>query len=340
MLTVTDWERKSPSWRAGVGTRGGSPVASAVPTDKVVSQAMVKGPEARIGEHITEALCMAPTLVQLRPWSLSWGPTRLLSLQHLSGWPCLPLEDLSDPEIEPMSLTSPALVGRFFSTSTTWEACPRQSSALILHCCPPLRAKAQTTKSRLLLATWPHVLQPPHTVLLALSGTPCSLLYAKFFMSNQGFEWGICEYVCPTDFLSCFSSRWLRSLLPRSIHAGPAQCLLHCRTQSISCWMYIKQAYNVCSHLSHWRNAKQWQMAVSKHYPLGDVRSFIHTIWVIQRPDAIHLHLHQSVHLRTSRFCSPGPMRAQKGLLKSLQQGPARSFALPYQEPFSKRKWV
>lgn len=33
-------------------------------------------------------------------------------------------------------------------------------------------------------------------------------------------------------------------------------------------------------------------MAVSKYYPLGDVRSFIHTIWVIQPPDAIHLHLH------------------------------------------------
>lgn len=25
------------------------------------------------------------------------------------------------------------------------------------------------------------------------------------------------------------------------------------------------------------QNAKQWQMAVSKYYPLGDVRSFIHT---------------------------------------------------------------
>ena len=137
--------------RLGQGqTRGRRPVASAVPWDKVVSQAMVKGPEARVGEHITEAPCLAPTLVQLRPWSLSWGPTRLLSLQHLSGWPCLPLEDLSDPGIESVSLTSPALAGGFFSTSTAWEACPRQSSALILHCCPPLRAKAPTTKSRLL----------------------------------------------------------------------------------------------------------------------------------------------------------------------------------------------
>ena len=30
--------------------------------------------------------------------------------------------DLPDPEVEPMSLASPALVGRFFNTSATWEA--------------------------------------------------------------------------------------------------------------------------------------------------------------------------------------------------------------------------
>ena len=36
--------------------------------------------------------------------------------------PCSPPEDLPDPGIEPVSLTSPALAGRFFTTSTTWEA--------------------------------------------------------------------------------------------------------------------------------------------------------------------------------------------------------------------------
>ena len=36
--------------------------------------------------------------------------------------PCSPPEDLLDPGIEPVSLTSPALAGRFFTTSTTWEA--------------------------------------------------------------------------------------------------------------------------------------------------------------------------------------------------------------------------
>ena len=46
----------------------------------------------------------------------------ILQAKILSGLPCLPLGDLPDPGIELESLTSPALVGRFFTTSATWEA--------------------------------------------------------------------------------------------------------------------------------------------------------------------------------------------------------------------------
>ena len=42
--------------------------------------------------------------------------------KYWSGLPCPPPGDLPDPEIEPTSLTSPALAGEFFTTSTTWEA--------------------------------------------------------------------------------------------------------------------------------------------------------------------------------------------------------------------------
>ena len=35
--------------------------------------------------------------------------------------------DLTDPRIERMSLTSPALVGEFFTTCTTWEAWNRNT---------------------------------------------------------------------------------------------------------------------------------------------------------------------------------------------------------------------
>ena len=40
---------------------------------------------------------------------------------YQSGLPCLPPGDLPNPGIEPTSLKSPALVGRFFTTSATWK---------------------------------------------------------------------------------------------------------------------------------------------------------------------------------------------------------------------------
>ena len=45
-----------------------------------------------------------------------------------SGLPCPPPEDLLDPEIKGMSLTSPALAGGFFTTGATWEALPAACS--------------------------------------------------------------------------------------------------------------------------------------------------------------------------------------------------------------------
>ena len=41
---------------------------------------------------------------------------------YWSGLPCSSPGDLSDPGIEPTSLSSPALAGGFFTTSSTWEA--------------------------------------------------------------------------------------------------------------------------------------------------------------------------------------------------------------------------
>ena len=38
------------------------------------------------------------------------------------GLPSPPAGDLPDPETEPMSLISPALVGRFFTTNATWKS--------------------------------------------------------------------------------------------------------------------------------------------------------------------------------------------------------------------------
>ena len=42
--------------------------------------------------------------------------------EHWNGLPCPPPWDLPDLGIELVSLMSPALAGRFFTTSATWEA--------------------------------------------------------------------------------------------------------------------------------------------------------------------------------------------------------------------------
>ena len=54
---------------------------------------------------------------------LSMGSTRQ---EYWSGLPCPPPGHLSDPGIESVSLTSPALVGGSFTTSATWEATEAQ----------------------------------------------------------------------------------------------------------------------------------------------------------------------------------------------------------------------
>ena len=49
-------------------------------------------------------------------------PSMGFSGQELwSGWPRPPPGDLPHPGIEPASLTSPALAGKFLTTSATWE---------------------------------------------------------------------------------------------------------------------------------------------------------------------------------------------------------------------------
>ena len=46
----------------------------------------------------------------------------ILQQEHWSRLPCPPPGDLPNPRIEPMSLLSPALAGRFFTPRATWEA--------------------------------------------------------------------------------------------------------------------------------------------------------------------------------------------------------------------------
>ena len=62
-------------------------------------------------------------------WTLAHQAPLSMGFSRLEYWswlPCPPPGDLPDPGIklgvEPVSLTSPALVDRFFISSNTWEA--------------------------------------------------------------------------------------------------------------------------------------------------------------------------------------------------------------------------
>ena len=57
------------------------------------------------------------TIAHQIPWSMGFSRQ-----EYWSGLLCPPPGDLPDPGIELASLTSPALVGGFFTTSTTWES--------------------------------------------------------------------------------------------------------------------------------------------------------------------------------------------------------------------------
>ena len=65
---------------------------------------------------------------------LSMGASRQ---EYWSGLPCSPPGDLPDQGIEPASLRSLALAGRFFTASAIWEAPPWACFAFLISFYPP-----------------------------------------------------------------------------------------------------------------------------------------------------------------------------------------------------------
>ena len=102
----------------------------------------------------------------------------------VSGLPCSPPGDFPDPGIKPTSLKSPALVGRFFTTSATWEA-------LIL---PSVQFSSVQSLSCVL---WPHESQ--HARPPSPSQTPG--VYSNSRPSNRWSHPAISSSVVP--FSSC-----------------------------------------------------------------------------------------------------------------------------------------
>ena len=77
-------------------------------------------------------LCMLSHFSPVQLFVILWTidrqaplPIRFSRQEYWSWLPCPPPGDLPHPEIKPMSLTSPALAGKFFTTSATWKVLKR-----------------------------------------------------------------------------------------------------------------------------------------------------------------------------------------------------------------------
>ena len=69
-----------------------------------------------------ESLLSCPTLCNPMDYSPPLLSMEFSRQEHWSGLPCPLPGDLPDPGIEPASFMSPALAGRFFTSSATWKA--------------------------------------------------------------------------------------------------------------------------------------------------------------------------------------------------------------------------
>ena len=71
----------------------------------------------------TKLLQLCPTLCDLMDNSLSDSAVHGILQARILEWVAVPFAgDLPNPGIELVSLICPALTGRFFTTSTIWEA--------------------------------------------------------------------------------------------------------------------------------------------------------------------------------------------------------------------------
>ena len=78
-----------------------------------------------IFNKISVCICSAISNSFVTPWTVAFQAPLSMEFSRQENWSGLPFptpEYFPDPGIEPVSLGSLALVGKFFTTSTTWKA--------------------------------------------------------------------------------------------------------------------------------------------------------------------------------------------------------------------------
>ena len=83
----------------------------------------LKGPGDTVCTHTVSGIVCVCSVTSIISKSLQPNDVHGILQGRILEWFASPLPgDLPDSGIEPVSLMSPALVGRFFTTSATWEA--------------------------------------------------------------------------------------------------------------------------------------------------------------------------------------------------------------------------
>ena len=111
------------------------------------------------------AACQAP---------LSMGSSRK---EHWTGLPCPPPGDHPDPGTEPVSLTFPAMAGRFSTTNTAWETqhmCACTCKCMSVHAC-----------TYIFIQMYTHVCTSPHTHIHSLFHYQHFSPEGKFLILNE-----------------------------------------------------------------------------------------------------------------------------------------------------------
>ena len=81
--------------------------------------------EVRVSIKLNFVCVLSHSVMSVTPWTIAHQAPLSMGFSRQEYWRGLPFPppgDLPDLGIEPASLMSPALLGGFFTTATTWEA--------------------------------------------------------------------------------------------------------------------------------------------------------------------------------------------------------------------------
>ena len=165
--------------------------------------------------------------------------------EHWCGLPCFPPGSLPDPEVESVSLMSPALAGGFFTARATWEALSESSLIVIKH----TSFKRGGNKGEKRKRNWRDQLRVvrtgvTHSFCFNETGLLSELLNTPDTVMPQDFGTGCC--LRPECSSCLWPSVWLAHLLLAAFIFNWRIIALHCGI-GFCCTTWINSHTCICA---------------------------------------------------------------------------------------------